>query len=120
MTAKGKQDDWQRVADAVADRRAEMGFKRQEDAAEAADVGVTVWREIEGAKKTVYRRGTLTRIAKLFGWPPDMLQRIAAGEDPPASTDPATLRRLEQVEERLGRLEEAVDRALHQTGGPPG
>lgn len=118
--------DWKRAGMAVAARRAALGFRTQEDAAAAADVGVQTWREIEGGKRGNYRPALLARVATALDWPTNMVSRIAAGEDPPEdrSLDPERLRR---VEDRLEELHELLRVVLdivrppvddHTTGSP--
>lgn len=107
-----EQLDWKRVGDAVAARRGQLGFKSQEDAAEAADVGVQTWREIENAQRGNYRRSTLARVAFVLGWPANMILRIAAGEDPPEerSADRETLRQLQaDVAALRGQMQVVLD-----------
>lgn len=103
-----EQVDWQRVAEAVALRRAELGYRTQEEAAEAADIGVQTWRQIEGAKQDYYRKSTLAAVCRALDWPPNMLIRIGQGEDPPSQPD-ATLRRdVQQLHAKIDALTELV------------
>lgn len=108
------QEGWDRVKSAVTIRRGQLGFRRQEDIATKAKVGVETWRDIEGGRRLRYRLGTLTLIASALGWPPDMLQRIAEGEEPPREDDPELVRRVDQLDDRLTRLESAVDSLLDE------
>jgi len=98
-----KRLDWARAGREVKLRRIEVGWKSQEDAALAAGVGVTPWRKVEGGLRTSL--GTRTRVAIALGWPPDMIDRIAAGEDPPVVYDGD---RLTALETRFGQVEAMV------------
>lgn len=102
--------DWERVGAAVARRRRQLGFIRQEEAAEAARLGVQTWRQVEGAKQTEYRHTTLAAIAVALRWPPDMLERIGRGEDPPDEDTRDTEIRLTALEDGLARIEERIER----------
>lgn len=96
----GDGEGWTRVAKAVSLRRAQLGFRRQEDAAAAARIGVQTWRQIEGAKQTSYTPVILAAVAETLRWPPDMLLRIAEGEEPPMESP--------VLEERVAALEEGL------------
>lgn len=110
-------EDWGRVAEAVKTRRAELGIRNQADAASMASVGVTTWREIEGAKRDGYTKAVEVLVARFLGWPTDMLRRIAGGEDPP-EVDQAMGERVSSIEGRLGAVEEKVDQIFAHLEGP--
>lgn len=94
--------DWKRIGLAVAHRRAELGFRKQDDAAKAAGIGVTTWRQIEGAKQDSYRPVILAAVALALNWPADALEKIGRGEPP---LDAPTLGELEA---RIARLEAEI------------
>ena len=96
--------DWKRVGLAVAHRRAELGFRKQEDAAKAAGIGVTTWRQIEGAKQDGYRPVILAAVALALNWPADALERIGRGE--PVEREQSDL------EARVARLEALLEAQL--------
>lgn len=96
------------MADLVIRRRAELGYRNQEDVARDAGVGVTTWRQVEGAKQEGYRPVIEAAVTRVLGWPPDMLSRIAKGEDPPPSENETVNRRLDAVEEAVEELRAGV------------
>lgn len=102
---------WKRVGWFVELRRGQLGFRRQEDAAEAAEIGVETWRRIENARQDGATPVILGAIARALKWPADMLPRIARGEDPPLEGSDLT-QRVDRLEVRLGDVEGKVDQIL--------
>lgn len=98
--------DWQRIAIAVRERRAELGL-RQADAVERSGgrISLPVWSILENARQAngAMDRESLRGASAALDWPQDRLERMLAGE---ATTPAADERAL-----ALARLE-AVERAL--------
>lgn len=112
--------DWHRVADAIERRRAVL-FSSREEAADASGVAVTVWQQLERAKKDAYRKGTLARVEKALRWPAGTIDAIGEGGAPPmdgtTNGQPATEISLHAKIDRLtdrdrSVIEAAVDRLL--------
>ncbi|MBW3663525.1 MAG: helix-turn-helix domain-containing protein [Actinobacteria bacterium] len=73
--------DWQAVAAAVKNRRAELGMK-QKELAEAAGFDPSTIRNVETAARSSYDYVTLAKISTALKWLPDALDRISKGADP--------------------------------------
>lgn len=100
-------------------RRAELGLTQAEllDRMEPP-LGIETLRRVEAGDQPNYRLTTLAAVSRALGWPANALEQIAHGENPPA--DELDPRRLDQIEERLNRLEGSVDALLAQLeGGEP-
>lgn len=97
------EEDWERVGYYVALRRGELGYKRQENAAEAAEIGVTKWRQIEKGEGAISRPVIVSAVARALEWPVDMLRRIANGEDPPLG-DTSLKPRVDAIEKELAEI----------------
>lgn len=70
----------------VRNRRTVLGLT-QEQAAEAAQVGVTTWRMMEKGERESFRALTLARAARALHVAPEELERLASGEDATALED---------------------------------
>lgn len=108
--------DWNAVGEAVTVRRGELGLS-QEQAAALADVGITTWRLIEGAKRDYYRPNNLAGVARALQWPPDALLRLARGEPTSSLLGGELISRLSAVEDRVAAVEEKVDAVLDRLQG---
>lgn len=107
--------DWKQAGRAVARRRRQLGFARQVDAAKAAGIGVTTWREVEAGRADGQRQGTRAAVAGVLRWPSDAIERLASGEEMP--DEPADAhQRLDAVEERLAVVEAGVIEAAAAVG----
>jgi hypothetical protein len=54
----------------------------QQEAADKAGLGTTVWGEIERADRTNFRSRTLSKACGAVRWGPDGFPRLLGGEDP--------------------------------------
>ncbi|HVN50748.1 MAG TPA: helix-turn-helix transcriptional regulator [Acidimicrobiales bacterium] len=82
---------WQRVADAVKDRRLTLGWTQQE-AADRAGVSLATWRLVESAGRERFQELTLRGLVRGLGWPVGSIERLRAGGPPPTPdelTEPA-------------------------------
>ena len=73
--------DWQRLADRVARRRADLGLT-QIEAARRGPLSLDRLQAIEGAKRTSYRLGTLLALARALEWESDSIEAILDGDEP--------------------------------------
>ncbi len=101
--------DWGRVGAEVRAGRIKAGYRSQEAAAEAAHISISAWRNIEGGAREEPRRVTLEAVCRVLGWPEDTLTRLAAGE-PLEEILNQTLRRIAELEARVGQIEETLRR----------
>jgi hypothetical protein len=112
--------DWQRLADAVRERRTELGLT-QEDARAAGGPSTATLRLIEGALQDSYQPSTLRELEKALRWERGSVVRILAGGDPVPQRDlravpirkedlPAVLQDLDL--DRLAPYIEEVDRHI--------
>lgn len=70
-------------------------------------LGIETVRRVEAGDQRNYRLTTLAAVSVALDWPPDALERIAYGEDPPAGAS-----RLDNLEARLADVELKVDEIL--------
>ena len=85
--ATGK--DWQRLADLVSERRADLGMT-QEDVRAAGGPSTATQRLIEGGHQSRYQPVILGRLETALKWERGSVRRILAGGDPvPVSDEPA-------------------------------
>lgn len=97
--AKERRPDWKRMGAAARRRRGELGFRQVDVAREG--LSVETIRRIEAGDQATYRTSTLAAYASRLGWPPDALETIARGGDPPTPVDvTARIADVEQVLER--------------------
>lgn len=116
--------DWERVGNAVADRIDEMHVLYT-DIVDASGVSDLTIRNIVNAQKPRYRRKTLGDLSRALGWPPDGIERIGQGEEPPdvaadvidpaANLAPLLADVLEALQENTAEL-----RRLNERGGRGG
>lgn len=103
----------------VRDRRLQLGYTSQAQAALAAGIGQDTWGQLERGKlpKTPVVRG---KIARALGWPRNALDIIEAGARPaddPRSPDAALLRQFAELQGEVRAIErgyEAVVRRLDE------
>ncbi len=74
--------EWQRVGDAVKDRRLTLGWTQQE-AADRSGVSLATWRLIELAGRDRYQELTLRGMLRGLGWPLDAVDQLRAGGPAP-------------------------------------
>jgi hypothetical protein len=75
--------DWQRLADLVSERRADLGMT-QEDVRAAGGPSTATQRLIEGALQSRYQPVILGRLETALKWERGSVRRILAGRDPVA------------------------------------
>jgi len=118
--------DWVRIGEAIVAARVDRGYSRQEDAAEAANIGVTSLRNLENAKKDDYTPRILRNVEKLFGWERGTIIAIGRGAAIPEDR-PDLLDRISKIEAdvadiaaRLAELEQPVGypQLAAASGGP--
>lgn len=73
--------NWQRLADAIVARRAELGLTQMQ-VATRGDFSLDRVQALEGAKRTSYRAGTLAALERALDWAPGSVERILQGGDP--------------------------------------
>ena len=92
--ATGK--DWQRLADFVSDRRADLGMT-QEDVRAAGGPSTATQRLIEGALQSRYQPVILGRLETALKWERGSVRRVLAGGDPVPASDESAPAILEPV-----------------------
>ncbi len=100
-----KEPDWLKMAEAVRNRRGELGLT-QDEVVERMDppIGIQTYRRVEAGDQPNYRPTTLAAVARALDWPSDMLTRLATGR-----SGKATAAHLTEIDRRLDSLEEALD-----------
>ena len=81
--------DW---GHAVLNRRLELGYASQRDAAAVAGVGTTTWGLIETGRALPKTARVRRRVAMALQWPPDALDKLAAGAGAPQAAQRAAQR----------------------------
>ena len=79
---------WQRVGDAVKDRRLALGWTQQE-AADRSGVSLATWRLVESAGRERFQELTLRGLARGLGWPVGAIDQLRAGGPPPGPDEVA-------------------------------
>lgn len=79
-------EDWQRLADAIKRRRAELNLT-QEAAAHQSGVSVATWRLLESAKQSAYRMLTLAAVERTLGWGLESIDEVLDGGSPTLASD---------------------------------
>lgn len=109
--------DWQRLADAVVRRRAELDRMTQAELAHRASISLDRVQAIEGNKSDRYRPVTLMAVERALEWDDGSVAEVLAGGDPrpraagpPDGLDePLTEAEIDQIaaeaDEILSRLE---------------
>ncbi len=72
--------DWRALAQAVIDRRVELGHHSREAFAKASGISIRTLGDIESARRTSYAPETLVRVEKALQWPPGAVL-AALGDD---------------------------------------
>jgi DNA-binding XRE family transcriptional regulator len=115
----------QGLGDRVRDRRLELGYGTQADAARAADIGTTTWGLLETGKQVPKSVRVRRRVARVLRWPPDAFDLSTPLEPEPASDPAALVEELaelrREVRERFDVLDELLEALLtqHKQGGQP-
>src|SRR4051794_30728921 len=102
-------DDWERVGNAVRERRLALGLKQTD----VPGVSPASWRKLEGAKQTSYKLFLLRAVERALEWAPGTIEAIAAGEPLPTVT-PEVEQRVKAIEARLERVEAQLGQLLDQ------
>lgn len=113
---------WQAVAQAVIQRRGELGMT-QDELAIASGVSASTVRYIEGATRAGYRWLTLAKLASALEWPAARFTELLAGAGPedfsePTLADDLTAQRLNDIEDRLDDLAAKVGEIYDRLIGP--
>jgi hypothetical protein len=101
--------DWERVAEAVRERRHALGLKQTD----VPGVSPASWRKLEGAKQESYKLFLLRAVERALQWAPGTIEAIASGTPPPAPS-PDLEGRLQHLEARFDRLEAQLAELLEQ------
>lgn len=80
---------WAEVADAVVNRRVELGWRTRREFAEVTGLSVKTLGEIERHERTSYDKSTLAIVEQTLKWSPGTIQSIAANGIAVATPDPA-------------------------------
>lgn len=118
MNFEAGRDRWQVVADAMRDRREELGITQQEAIQRSeARVSSSTWSNLERAAKTSYERSKLRAVCRALGWSSDSIERIIAGQEPSPleADDVVTALRQRRVEEVATR--DSLRDVLHELQG---
>lgn len=122
---------WKRVGTAVGARRRARGYPRQQDAADAGDIGVAKWGQVERGEPGPHADNTIAGVERALAWKPGSVAAILAGGEPtPITEEDQAVSQLEELTQmvrdiatRLQRMEETLlDAApeLCAPGGPRG
>lgn len=96
-----EQADWERVANAVRERRTALGLSQ------SATKGVSpaTWTKLENARQDSYKPFLLANVERVLQWPPGTIERLVRGEQPPEED----AERSASLEARVKRLEQRVE-----------
>lgn len=96
--------DWGRVGTAVVARRAQLGIKSAQEAADGTEggCGVTSWRLVEAGHGASKRPVIIEAIERRLLWGSGSLRRIASGGEP------VELDEVDDVSTRVARLEQEM------------
>lgn len=116
--------DWARVAETVKRRRTDLGLS-QRAAALRAGLSPTTWGQLETHAQKIDDL-TKPKVARALNWTTDSIDRLLAGEEPtvdPDAKEPATIEevddRLSRLEARFDSMEEKIDRLIRAAGTAP-
>lgn len=70
--------NWQEVANAVVQRRVELGHETRKEFIEASGIGARTVGDIETARRESYDPATLARLEKALRWPAGRIQKLLA------------------------------------------
>src|SRR5689334_20985522 len=71
--------DWQALAQAVVDRRVELGYRTRDAFATATKLSPRLIADLEKARRTNYDQVTFVRLEKALQWPAGEARRILDG-----------------------------------------
>lgn len=95
------------IAQRVLDRRLELGYYRQSEAAQQAGVSPTTWGLLEAQGQVPKTSRLRHQIARALQWPPDIFEQMLTGQPPkPVRTPSDDL--AETLEQGLERVAQAV------------
>lgn len=107
--------DWKRLADAVRQRRDELGMT-QEEVAAAGGPSTATMRLLEGALGTSYRSRTFTQLERALAWTRGTVRHVLDGGDPLLSASAQHVRGSrglppadEDVESKIARADVFTD-----------
>lgn len=101
-------DDWERLGNAVRDRRNALGLAQGEKPPSAA-----TWRKVEKALDPPYAERTVRAVCAALGWQQDSFDRILSGEPP----HPAVMPEDDPLVTAVRELTQALDRLADRLGG---
>ncbi len=78
--------NWQEVANAVIQRRVELGYETRKEFIEGSGIGARTIGDIETARRESYDPATLARLEKALRWPAGKIQKVL---NTPLPTEPA-------------------------------
>lgn len=81
-------DDWERLGEYVRRRRVDLGYKTQEQFAEAARISTRTLRELEGGRKVAKR--TVALVEATLRWMPGSAQSVLRQGEPTAEGERTT------------------------------
>jgi transcriptional regulator with XRE-family HTH domain len=103
---------WEAVAEAIKDRRDELGMTQAEGVIRAGGhVGSSTWSLLERGQKTSYERGKLRAVSRALGWSFDSIERMIGGQPPIDATESS---REQELTARLYRVEETLRELLRR------
>lgn len=106
--------DWPRAARLVRERMAQKGLDQVELARRSGVSDATI-RNLTRGERHGYRAKQLGRLAEALDWEPGTIERLARGEDPPATTDylnrEELLRKVRAIRGLLNEMEDDLGRA---------
>jgi DNA-binding XRE family transcriptional regulator len=95
------------IAQQVLDRRLELGYYRQSEAAQQAGVSPTTWGLLESQGQVPKTTRLRHQVARALQWPPDVFEQMLTGQAPkPVRTQGDEL--AEVLDQGLARLAEAI------------
>lgn len=107
--------DWPRAARFVNGRMDELGMT-QMDLVRRSGVSDATVRKVMRGTKMAYRQSSLAEISKALGWPPNTLERLSQGEEPPKMVDYLDRQQLLRRVREMRRLVDALEDDLRRSG----
>lgn len=99
-----------RVGRAILDRRLEVGYSTQGEAATAAGIGTTTWGLME-AKGLLPKTPRVRRaISRALNWPAGALDNLASGRNPDHADGPIAVLPQDRLERQVYELTDRVNR----------
>ena len=120
MTAQQDGSAWVRLGELLEERRVEIdpSYRNLRLFCEEAGLDYRLCWDIEHARRTNYRRPTLTAVEVAYGWKPGSIRSVLAGGDPtPSAISPERREALRAA--RKGLAARASDERRNGTSGLP-